>query len=333
MNVDELFPFRVVSGFRPSRGLHLGHYGAVIRHLRQYQYVRTGAAFVFIADHHSLSAWDEQTTLSNAYQESVEIARQLLACGLDPSFCTLYIQSHVPELLEVMWFLSGLVSDGRLRQNPVFKQYSAPTVGVYLYPLLMVADIIATRATHVAIGRDQRQHMELARDLTRKLLQRFGQSLCPLPEYAVADPLLVRGINAPASQPAKMATEHRNDIPIFADEDVILNRIEHIVTRTVEWGAPLPADDCNIIQYAGFLMTEEALAELQEQYRSRTFGYREAKNVLKESFFAHFEDARKRYASLDDATVREVLRNGSITAREHVAAFAERLRQELRVTT
>src|SRR5437773_9467667 len=103
MNVDKVFPFRVVSGFRPIKRLHVGHYAAVLKTLVRLQYAKKWSAFVFIADHHSRCSWDEKVDFANSKRDSIEIARQLLACGLDPSYCALYIQSDIPELLEVMW--------------------------------------------------------------------------------------------------------------------------------------------------------------------------------------------------------------------------------------
>src|SRR4051794_39169412 len=112
MSIDHQFPYRIVSGFRPTRSLHVGHYGAVVSDLLRDQYVNRGAVYVFVADHHARSKWDAKSDFVDLGHDTVSTARGLLALGLDPDYCALYRQSDIPELFELLWFFAGLLGEG-----------------------------------------------------------------------------------------------------------------------------------------------------------------------------------------------------------------------------
>lgn len=329
MNIDDSFPFRVVSGFRPLKGLHVAHHAAVLRDLHRLQYAQKGCSFVFVADHHARSRWDEKVDFVNIERRTKEIAKQLLATGIDPEFCVLYRQSDIPELFEIMWFIAGVVPDSTLRKGHAVSNDSAPTAGIYLYPLLMVADILSLKATNVAIGKDQKQHLELARDVARKLIRRFNSRLLPIPASIAVDPILVAGTDSAIDRPRKMGAELSNDIPLFADEDTINERIDRIATRPVRWGEPLPVDSCNILQYAAAIGGETARNEFVGKYQSGQYGYSDAKTDLKELFFDCFRPARERYRQIQDGEVEAILQAGGKKAREQVARLVFELRSEM----
>lgn len=329
MNIDFALPFSLVAGFRPLRGLHIGHYAGVVTDLVKFQYVRKGTVFAFIADHHARSRWDARVDFANVRKRSSEIARQLVSLGVDPGFAVIYRQSDLPELFELMWFLAGLTTDGRLRRGHAMEASTAPSVGVYLYPLLMVADILSIRATHVAIGSDQMQHLELSRDLARKLVGRFGPEFVPIPESIRATPLLVQGINSTAQHRVKMDAEKENDIPIFADEETIEDRIDHIITHSVKWGEPLPTSACNILDFVGYVCGENSRLALSERYGSGEIGYADAKKLLRDSFFDHFAQIRQRYRNTINEDVDEILALGAHDARHRAASLLRDVRSEV----
>lgn len=332
MNIDGLYPFRVVSGFRPIGGLHIGHYGAVIKDIIAHQYMRKDAAFIFIADHHARSSWQEKMDFANVRPKSLDLTRQLVACGIDPKYAVIYRQSEIPEIFEVMWFIAGLVFDGALRHIVKNHQAANITGGIYMYPLLMVADIIATRATHVAIGDDQKQHFELARDIARKLAAAIGSEMCPLPELVTGEAKIVYGIKSTADKKAKMATESGNEIPLFATDDKVNDRIERIVTNSVSYGAPLPTEGCNILDYCKAIGDVADCNILIEKYGSGKFGYDDAKKFLRELFFERLGGVRKRYNAVSEGDAAEILSEGSRRARDQVGIFVEAMRSELHVT-
>jgi tryptophanyl-tRNA synthetase len=329
MNIDSAFPFRIVSGFRPLRGLHIGHDAAVLADIRKYQYVSKGSTFVFIADHHARSRWDERVDFLNIRQRSTEIAKQLIACGIDPDFCVIYRQSDVPELFEFMWFLAGVVPDSSLKRGHAVANAIGPSVGMYLYPLLMVSDILSLRATNVAIGRDQKQHLELARNVARRLIKRFGADIIPIPDPLSAEPILVNGIDSSIEKPKKMDVETKNDIPLFADEETIEDRIAETVTQTVQWGKPLPTEGCNILSFARCIGGIEFENQLIDRYGSGQFGYSDAKNHLREMFFENYGPFRSRYQQISDKDVNEILSLGGKRARQTIAPLIFEIRSAM----
>src|ERR1700733_2128988 len=299
MNIESSFPFRVVSGFRPLRGLHVGHYAAVLSDLIRDQYVQSQSTYVFVADHHARSKWIEATDFINIGRNTLKTARELLALGLDPDYSVIYRQSDVPEIFELMWFFAGLASHVRLRENHSFNADNSPTAGTYLYPLLMVGDILSLKASHVAIGRDQKQHLELARDVAGKLIRQFGPRLVPVPEYLNPEPLLIPGIDSRETELRKMASENHNEIAIFDDEQTVKDRINRIATLPLPWGAVLPPDGCNIVTYARCIGGPAIEAQFRQKYATSGYGFKEAKKDLTELFFDTFSAARQRFHKLD----------------------------------
>ena len=330
MAIEHQFPYRVVSGFRPARSLHIGHYAGVLSDLLRDQYAYRDATFVFVADHHARSKWNDGADFVSLGQNTIATARGLIALGLNPNYCVLYRQSDISEIFEPMWFFAGMVGDGWLRRGHALKSDLSATAGTYLYPLLMVSDILSLKATHVAIGGDQRQHLELAREIARKLVTRFGRNLLPIPESLRSEPVLLPGIDSTESEGRKMAVENQNEIPIFAEDDVVRQRIERIVTRTVGWGEKLPTERCNILAYAECMGGLTARVQFEQMYLSGRYGYREMKNELTELFFSTFSDARQRYADLDEHRILEILADGAARARTQIGSLLFELRKIVR---
>jgi len=329
MNIDDGFPFRIISGFRPLRGLHVAHHAAVLRDVCKYQYVQKRCTYIFVADHHAHSRWDERVDFANIGKRTRETAKQLLACGVNPEFSVLYRQSDIPELFEIMWFIAGVVPDSTLRRGHAVASDPAPSAGIYLYPLLMVADILSLKATNVAVGKDQKQHLELARDVARKLIRRFGPKLLPIPDSLSVDPPLILGIDSSEDRPKKMGSEFNNDIPLFADEDTVRDRIEKILTRPIKWGEVLPIEGCNILHCAWAIAGEKTKDCFARKYEAGGYGYSDAKKELTDLFFDHFQPIRQRYAEIEDGEVDRVLRSGASAAREQIAHLVFEVRDEV----
>ena len=285
--------------------------------------------YVFVADHHARSKWEQKTDFVDIGHNTLEIARGLLALGIDPDYCVLYKQSDIPELFELMWFFAGLIGHNHLERGHALKN-SVPTVGIYLYPMLMVSDILSLKATHVAIGSDQKQHLELAREIARKLVARFGKNLLPIPEALTSEPITIPGIDSRDDSIRKMAVENRNEIPIFAEEDVIQERIDGIVTRSLPWGSVLPTEGCNIINYAWCLGGTQAADEFKAKYERGKYGYEDAKRDLRDLFFSTFTLARQKYLALDKRNVAQILSAGTLRARAQIATLLFELRETVR---
>lgn len=331
MNTSSAFPFRTASGFRPLRGLHVGHYGAVIRDIRQLQYARQGCSFVFIADHHSRSRWSEPADFVNGHKRTIMLARQLIAIGVDPEYSVIYRQSDLPELFEFMWFLSGIAPHGKLKRGHAVSSATSPTVGVYLYPLLMVADILSLRATQAIVGKDQKMHVELARQVAGKLQTIFGPDFLPVPEFHSQSPKLYRGIKA-ADHNTKMDGEISNDIPLFDDDDVVEDRIHAIQTSPVAHNEPLETENSLILSYAEAIGGPEEQASFSADFQSGNYGYATMKKRLHELFMDTFSAARASYPKISDAYAEEVLRLGGLEARRAVADLIDDVRRHISVS-
>ena len=331
MSVEHCFPFRTASGFRPLRGLHIGHYGAVLRDICSLQYAREGCSFVFIADHHSRSSWNEKSDFVNSRKRSTELTRQLMAVGVDPHYSVIYRQSDVPELFEFMWFLAGITSHGALSRGHALRAMGNPTAGIYLYPLLMIADILSLRATHVVVGRDQRIHVDLARDVAQKLCTRLGEDFLPIPKYHRPDPVLYRGIRS-ADDQGKMDSEIGNEIPLFDDEDAVHDRIDRIATPSIQWGQPLPTEGSNVLAYAEALGGEVARQALAQDFDSGKIGFKDAKERLFSQFMDVMGYRRRAYSRISEKDADEVLRLGGLRAREAVAGLIADVRRHVGVS-
>ncbi|MEQ1551949.1 hypothetical protein [Sphingorhabdus sp.] len=325
MNVGNTFPFRTASGFRPLKGLHIGHYGAVLRDVCALQYARQSCSFVFIADHHSRSTWKEKSDFLNTHKRTTELTRQLLAVGVNPEYSVIYRQSDVPEIFEFMWFLAGITSHGRLTRNPVLEESGEPTAGVYMYPLLMVADILSLRATHVVVGDDQKIHVESARDVAKRLRGVFGEDFLPVPEYHRPDPVLIRGLKGRDKMDGAMG----NEIYLFGDEDMIKDKVAKIVTTSVSYGNPLPTEDSVLLSYAEAIGGEAARKVFSADFESSHFDYSDMKTKLLELFMDVVGPYREAHLKISPQDAEEILRCGGLRAREAVGNMIAEVRKHI----
>ncbi|GIW72286.1 MAG: tryptophan--tRNA ligase [Planctomycetota bacterium] len=312
---------RILSGVQPSGKLHLGNYFGAIRQFVALQ--ERGEAFYFIADLHALTSVRDAAALR---RWRLELALDFLALGVDPARATLYCQSEVPEISELFWLLGTLTPMGLLERAHSYKdkiaQGLSPEFGLFAYPVLMAADILAVRGELVPVGKDQKQHLEIARDLAVK----FNQTWCPdfdpqrgtggvlvLPEPHILEDSAV----VPGTDGRKMSKSYGNTIEIFAPDKQLKKSVMSIVTdsRTVE--EPKDPESCNVYQLLKLVAPPEELEAIAQRYRRGGMGYGEAKQLLLAHLHRVFDPARERRRELEQRPdeVLDVLRTGARRAR------------------
>lgn len=335
---------RILSGVQPSGKLHLGNYfGAIRQHLeRQDQ----GECFYFIADYHALTSLREAEERERAlaaknktYQprparqiladNSRDVALDYLALGLDPEKVTFFRQSDVPEVTELAWILATLTSTGLLERGHSYKDKLAkgitPNAGVLFYPVLMAADILLYRAQLVPVGRDQEQHLEMARDIAGAFNHIYGE-LFPLPQAVFNDTPVVPGTDG-----QKMSKSYGNTIEIFAEGKNLERAVMSIVTDQTPLEAPLDPQRCHVFALYKLMATPAEVEEMAARYRAGGFGYGNAKKALLAKIEAYFAAARQRRQALsrDPAYVEEILARGARRARQVAQATLQMVRERV----
>lgn len=310
---------------QPSGALHLGNFfGAIEQHIAlQHEY--PGECFYFVASYHAL------TTIHNAEEllkQSWNVALDYLALGLDPTKATFYRQADVPQVCELMWILScvtgkGLLDRGRAYREKIEKGL-ATSVGLFLYPELMAADILSVRSTIVPVGSDQSQHLEITRDIANSFNYTFGVEVFPTPVARLNDAAIVPGIDG-----QKMSKSYENTIPVFADEDELKDKVMHIRTSSVALGAPLDPERDTVYTLYSLVSTPAQRDEMYERYRSGEIGYHQAKVELLENLKAYFAPFKERRRELEKNLdhVEDILRDGALRVRQEVAETVEAVRE------
>jgi len=314
---------RILSGIQPSGALHLGNYFGMMRPAIELQ--EKGEAFYFIADYHSMtSLFDANERRKN----TLDVALDFLACGLDPKKSVFFKQSAVPEVTELSWLLSTVTPMGLLERAHSYKDKVAkgisPSHGLFAYPVLMAADILIYDSNIVPVGRDQKQHVEMTRDIAIKFNEQYGQTFL-IPEPQIRDEVaLVPGVDG-----QKMSKSYGNTIDIFGDEKIIRKKIMGITmdSRTLE--EPKPDADKNIaIQILNLLNKTEGDNEMI-RLRAGMYGYGSVKKRLADVYWDYFADARKKRAELAANLdyVNQVLTDGATKARTPAQTVLRRARK------
>lgn len=298
---------RILSGIQPSGKLHLGNYFGMMKPALELQ--ERGQAYYFIADYHALTSLQDAALLR---QLSRNVALDFLACGLDPERTVFFRQSDVPEVTELSWLLSIITPMGLLERCHSYKDKVAkgiaPSHALFAYPVLMAADILAYQSNVVPVGRDQKQHVEVARDLAIKFNNAFG-TVFTVPEPEIRDAVAV----VPGVDGQKMSKSYNNAIDIFGTEKETRARIMQIVTDSKTLEMPKDPTTCNVFALYRLFATAGQCAEMEARYRRSGFGYGEAKKALFEMFWTHFGPMRHRREELeqDPGFVDGVLRRGA----------------------
>jgi tryptophanyl-tRNA synthetase len=313
---------RILSGIQPSGKLHLGNYFGMMKPAIELQ--ERGQAFLFIANYHALTTVTDPSALREATRD---VALDLLACGLDPERSVLFRQSDVPEVTELAWFLSVVTPMGLLERCHSFKDKTArgiaPTHGLFAYPVLMAADILAYQSNVVPVGRDQKQHVEVTRDIAIKFNNQFGE-VFTVPEPAIRESVAV----VPGIDGQKMSKSYNNTVELFGSEKETRARIMRIVTDSKGLEDPKDPDACNVFALYRLFASDAQRSEMEALYRRGGYGYGSAKKALFEIFWTNFEPMRRRRAELaaDPAAVDAVLARGAARAREEASCTLKRAR-------
>lgn len=315
---------RILSGIQPSGQLHLGNYfGSMKPNL---EYVGKGDMSLYmIVDLHALTTVQKPEDLRTFRSDAI---LDLLACGFDPNNATLFFQSHVPEHTELSWILSTVTPMGLLERAVSYKDKVqkgiAASVGLFTYPVLMAADILLYDATVVPVGKDQKQHVEMARDIAVKFNNAFGESLI-LPEPKIRDEVAV----IPGTDGQKMSKSYGNTIPLFGSEKVIQKAIMGIVTDSKGVAEPKDPETCAVFQIHRSFLSKEDASALADTYRAGGLGYGDAKKLLFTAYMDAFGPMRTKREELlkKPDYVREVIDAGALKARKVAQATMERVRK------
>ncbi len=315
---------RILTGIQPSGTLHIGNYFGAIKPAVELQ--ERGEAFYFIADYHSMTSLPDAT---QRRKHSFDVALDFLACGLDPKRSVFWLQSDLPEVAELFWILGTLTPMGLLERAHSYKDKTArgisPNFGLFAYPVLMAADILLYNANLVPVGKDQKQHLEMTRDIAIKFNQTYGETfVVPEPEIR-EDVATVPGLDG-----QKMSKSYNNTLDIFGDEKVVRKKIMSIVMDSRTPAEPKPDADKNIaIQLLKLVAPAETARELEDKLRAGGLGYGDLKKALFEHYWSYFAQARAKRAELAAAPdfVSQVLREGAARARQVASPILKQARK------
>ncbi len=317
---------RVLSGIQPSGQLHIGNYFGMMHPM--IENMDKSDLFAFIVDLHALTSVHDQERLSVG---TMEAAADFLALGLDPDRCTFWVQSDVPEVTELTWILSTLTPMGLLERCHSYKDKVAkgiaPSHGLFAYPVLMAADILLYQAERVPVGKDQKQHIEVTRDVAIKFNNTFGETFV-LPEPVISDDLAT----VPGLDGQKMSKSYGNTIPIFAESEKALKKqVMAIVTDATPVEDPKDPDKCNLYNIYKLFAPKDRLDDVHSLYVNGGAMYGKIKLELVDILWEYFREAReKREQYLNDpASLREILHKGGEKARVQAAKTLDLVRDRV----
>ena len=317
---------RVLSGIQPSGQLHLGNYCGAIRQFVDLQ--SSCEMYIFVASFHALTSARDPSTLRARIRQ---VVTDYLAFGLDPERTHIYLQHDVPEVTELAWMLSCVCPEGWMDKMVSYKDKVAhgltASIGLYTYPILQAADILAVDADVVPVGKDQVQHVEITRDLAARFNQDFGSEVFKLPTHRVPPEAAV----LPGIDGEKMSKSYGNDIDPFQEEKALRKRVMSIKTDSKGVDEPKDAESSTIFQIYRAIAGKDdpRTVALAERFAAPGMGYGHAKQALFELILEHFGPARARRLELmaRPELVDEVLAKGALAAREKAAATLARARK------
>jgi tryptophanyl-tRNA synthetase len=282
---------RILSGAQPSGQLHIGNYFGMIERMIQFQ--NESDLFCFVANYHSMTSINDKVKLEENTREAFI---DLLALGINPDQSTFWVQSHVPEVTELTWILSNFASVGLMQRSTSYKDKIAnglkPNMGLFSYPILMASDILLFQSEIVPVGKDQKQHLEMTRDIAIKFNNSFGEIFTiPKIEIDKSNEVVIGVDNQ------KMSKSYNNTIPIFADNDTIKNQVMNIVTDSAGLNESKDKNTPLFKIYSLFL-NDESKKELAERYDTPGLKYMDIKNELIETIISFFELQRSKREQL-----------------------------------
>lgn len=318
---------RSLSGIKSTGTPHFGNYLGMIRPAIALQ--ETHDAFYFVADYHALTTERDPTAMR---RQTLEIAATFVAMGLDPARAAFFRQSDVPEVHELAWLLSCVTTMGELERGHAWKarrdegDAGRALHGLFAYPVLMAADILICDANVVPVGKDQVQHIEMARDMALRFNHHFGETFV-IPEASVnQDVMTIPGIDG-----RKMSKSYDNGVDIFLPPKKLKQRLMQIVTDSKSLEDPKDPDTCNVVALYRYFATPEEVEALKTRYRAGGFGYGHAKLELYEKMNAFLDPYRARYDALmaDPATLEDILASGADKARAVAVDVIGRARERV----
>jgi tryptophanyl-tRNA synthetase len=322
LSVERYKRMRILSGIQPSGVLHVGNYFGMMKPAIALQ--DEGEALYFIADYHALTSVRDPDVL----RENVRrVAVDFLAAGLDPERAALFKQSDVPQVTELTWILSTVAPKGLLERAHSYKDKLArglaPMVGLFSYPVLMAADILIYDSDIVPVGKDQKQHIEITRDLAGKMNEQFGQ-IFKLPEARINPETEV----VPGLDGQKMSKSYGNNIDIFGDEKETRKRVMSIVTDSTPVEAPKDPAKSTIFQLYSLFASKDEIASMRERFKKGGTGYGDFKKELFEKLWEYFSPMRKRREEIlaDKLYIDDVLVRGAKRANEVAEDVMTRVR-------
>jgi len=315
---------RVLSGIQPSGALHLGNYFGMMSRMVRYQ--SENDLFCFIANYHALTTIPSSETLS---QNTFNAVCDFLALGMDPEKSTFWIQSDVPQVTELMWIISSQTGVGSMDRATSYKdkitQGIKPNMGLYSYPILMAADILLFDAQLVPVGKDQKQHLEIARDIAIRFNNTYDNALViPEPDIEI-ETQLVPGIDG-----KKMSKSYNNTIPIFDSEKKIRKKIMTIITDTADIDEPKDKDT-PLFQLYSLFLNQQGRLKLSNRYDGKGVRYGDIKQELFQKVMDHFQPYREKRDSLisKPKEVFEILRFGAKKAKTIANEVLDRVKSSV----
>ena len=316
---------RFLTGLQPSGQLHIGNYFGAIKPAVELQ--EKGEGFYFIANYHAMTTMESAQAL---HDNTRALAVDFLACGLDPEKSVFFAQSAVPEVNELAWILSTVCPMGLLERCHSYKEKMArgfaASHALFAYPVLMAADILLYNSDAVPVGKDQKQHLEVTRDLAGKMNDTFGADLFKLPEPIISEVTAV----VPGLDGQKMSKSYGNTLPIFGEEKAIRKLInKKVVTDATPLEDPKPTEDSIILSLYKLFATPEQYQAMVDAHLAGGVGYGQFKKDLFEAYWEYFRAARERreWILAHPEYVDDVLNRGAEKAREEAQATLARIRQ------
>ena len=313
---------RILSGIQPSGILHIGNYFGMMRPAIALQ--DEGETLYFVADYHALTSLQNPKALR---ENSRRVALDFLACGLDPKRAALFMQSDVPQVTELAWILSTVTPVSRLELAHSYKDKTArgmaANAGLFTYPVLMAADILIYDSDAVPVGKDQKQHIEITRDIATRINEAYGETL-KLPEARIH----AATETVPGTDGQKMSKSYGNTIDIFGDEKETRKRVMSIKTDSTPVEAPKDPENSTIVQLYSLFASAEETNAMRESFRKGGSGYGEYKKQLFEKLWAFFAPMRKRREEILEQPnyIDDVLTEGAKRANAIADEVMERVR-------
>jgi tryptophanyl-tRNA synthetase len=325
---------RVLTGITPSGSPHLGNYKGMYEPMIELANQTDNESFCMISDYHSLvKLWDPKARKEFTH----EITATWLALGLDPDKSNLYLQSHIPEIPELSWIISTLTAKGLLNRAHAYKAKldenveahtkdpdAGITAGLYQYPILMSADILIVNANIVPVGKDQIQHLEIARDIAARFNHIYGEAFV-LPEAQASKHQSLLGLDG-----RKMSKSYNNTIPLFLEEKALRKRIMKIKTNSQLPEEPKDHNDCILFSIYSAFANESEIKEIKTRYQTG-IGWGEMKQILFEKINIDLKDAREKYQYFinNPDVIDKILKKGCNNVRSIATPFMEKIKKQI----